>query len=414
MEGFDGIYMVKLLIKYSKLFCVLLSIIGSSLVFIAGSFSSSPNLEKIAEYASQVANNNTNGKSLFAFTVGQTAESGPIIDSGQEFHNLYGTFRQEKITFASIINADKGHNIVIDDDISDNLSMLYVGPVGAVSYKGHYKHYIYPVEIMFPDEKLYDISKYVVYISQTHADKILEKNGVSRQEDGTYSTDDYKSVQKQLITITTDGKESSFIVQNIYYNINYYYKGLHDVVGDFVMVSYYLPYNLRAEQKNMYFMSEYAYQNKYFMNYINSAYNSRKYLLKVNDFNISGTIDRDYLTSFYYSDFVNNDSAYALITVISCLFLLASFFFYFVERKYNQGSILYTFAHCLSLLIPYGIFALIYLLTGNVSFFSEISTKMNALLLIIYAILSVIIVFFLKWKAQRLLDRKENENEISI
>ena len=185
-------------------------------IFVAGIFSSNTQLEKIAAYATEVVVKHTEKKSLCAITVEKSSESGPIIDSNTEFHSLYGIFQEQKITFASTINADKRHNIIIDDDLSENLSMLYVGPVGTISYHGHYKHYSSPIEVMFPDENLYDISNYVAYISQSDADKILERANVARQDDGAYLPADYKSLVKQLIPISVDGESTNFVIQNIY------------------------------------------------------------------------------------------------------------------------------------------------------------------------------------------------------
>lgn len=390
--------MFGLLVKHKKKVSLLLSVLGLTFVFISGFFTANTQLEKIAEYATEVVKNHTNGKSLCALTVEKTPESGAIIDYDSEFHNLYGTFKQQKITFASVINADKRHNITIDNDISDNLSMVYVGPVGSISYNGHFKHYVSPMEIMFPDEKIYDISKYVAYISQTHADRLLEENNVSRQPDGTYSEADYSGLLKQLITIRTDEGQDSFAIQNIYYQSNYYYEGLHEVVGDFVMVSYWVPGDLQTERQNMYFMSDYTYQNKYFMNYINSAYPSKKYLLKVNRFNIVGEINEDYLTSFYYSDVSGYDWLFVLLFIFSISLLVLSLCFYYMEAKHANNSMIFISLRIAILFVPYLIFFLLHKITKNVSFLSETSSKANVWLIIGYILLFALITLFMRNK----------------
>lgn len=390
--------MFELLLKHKKKISLLLSVLGLTLVFISGFFSANTQLEKIAEYATEVVKNHTNGKSLCALTVEKTPESGAIIDYDSEFHNLYGTFKQQKITFASVINADKRHNITIDNDISDNLSMLYVGPVGSISYNGHFKHYVSPMEIMFPDEKIYDSSRYIVYISQTHADRLLEKNNISRQLDGTYSETDYSSLLKQLISIRTDEGQDSFAIQNIYYQTNYYYEGLHEVVGDFVMVSYWVPGDLQTERQNMYFLSDYTYQNKYFMNHINSAYPSKKYLLKVNPFNVVGEINEDYLTSFYYSGISGYDWIFVLLFIFSISLLILSLYFFYLEAKRVNSSIFFISFRIIILFVPYLIFFLLHKITKNVSFLSETSSKANVLLIIGYILLFALIALFTRNK----------------
>ena len=387
--------MRKTTLSLLRVFGVLLALLGTSLTFLSGVFSSETQLEKIAEYATDVVVNHTERKQLCALTVEKTNESGSIIDHETEFHALYGTFRQEKITFASVINPDKSHNIVLGDNFSSNLSMLYVGPVGSKEYKGHYKHYIYPIEIMFPDVKMYDVSKYIAYISKSHADSILSNNGITRQENGEYTSSDYKSLLKQLVPFNVDGEISYFAIQNIYYESNYYYKGLNDTVGDFVMVSYYLPNNLRSEQKNMYFMSEYPYQNKYFMNYINNAYPSKLFKLSLNRFNIVGDVDDSFLTSFYYSNMVNSDTISVLIATVAIIILLLSLLLNVCDKSKKKMSFLYCLVVAASLITPYMVFFIIFKVTSNIIIFSEVSTKICLFSILVY-FLAFLIINWLK------------------
>ena len=406
--------MSKSLIKNKRPISLLLSILSLAIVFIGGFFSSNTKLEKIAEYATEVVKEHTNGKSLCALTVEKTSESGSIIDSDSEFHNLYGTFKQQKITFASTINADKRHSIAIENIASDNLSMLYVGPVGSVPYEGHYKHYTLPIEIMFADEKIDDISKYIVYISQSHAYRLLEKQSVPKQPDGSYSYNDYETLLKTLIAINIDGNSRIFAIQNIYYQSNYYFDGLNEVMGDFVMVSYYLPDNLRDEQQNMYFMSDYTYQNKYFMNYINNAYPSKTYLVKVNRFNLIDAIDETYLTSFYYSNITKSDWAFALLLTVSIILLVASLICFHFEAKSRTLSWFYLALRTVSIFVPYIIFLIAFRISGNVLFFSETSTKTTVWMIVCYVLLMSLMIVFAQRKKNPLFVNMEAYYELNI
>lgn len=399
--------MLKINKKNIKLASIVFSLIGLTFIFIGGMFSSNTKLEKIAEYATYVVKNHTENKALCAVTVEKTEKSGPIVDSNSEFKNLYGTFKQQKITFASAINADKRHNITIKNVTTSSLSMLYVGPIGAIEYKGHYKHFVSPIEIMFDEDKIYDISPYVAYISQDHADKILENNGVQRQEDGAFSSDDYFSLIKQIIPVEIDDVAFDFAIQNIYFKTNYYYEGLNDVMGDFIMVSYYLPNELRSEQQNMYFFSDFTYQNKYFMEYINNSYSSHKYLLKINHYNIIGEINDNYLTSFYYSNIKSQGWLYVSFLVISILLLTFSLFLCFSDKTINGNNVFVLFIRVAVLFIPYFLFSSLFKITKNVSILSEKSSKANVVVIIIY-VLALGIIYALKKIETPIIERKQD------
>ena len=395
-------------IRFSKIFSLLFSLLGLSITFVGGIFSSDTELEKVAEYASYIAQNNTNEQNLFGISVGSTNESGPLVDSSTEFYNLYGTFRQEKITFASVINENKQHDIYLKDVVSNSLSMLYVGPVGSIAYKGHYKHYQYPIELMFADEKNYDISKFVVYISRSQADELLGKNGVVKQDNGKYNDSDYKGLLKQTVMMTIDGTTSSFLIQNIFIEGNYYYSGLKSVAGDFVIVSYYVPNGLRNEKTNMYFMSNYVYQNKYFMEHIKSTYSNQKYKVSISGVNINGDINEDYLVSFYYSANKGYNWVFTSIICVSSFCLLLSLLLFFLDGTFNKQLKLLNIIYYPLLLLPYILFNIIYLLSGNVSVFSEASTKANAMMLIVFILATFVCALICK----RINSRKMNKEAI--
>lgn len=391
-------------IKKKRIVSLILSFLSLSLVYIGGSFLSGTHFEKIAEYATDLVINHTENKKYCAITVEASKDSGTIADSTFEFHQLYGVFRQQKITFASAMNVDKRHNITLGDSISENLSVLYVGPAGTVEYNGHYKHYVYPTEMMFADEKNYDINKYVVYISQSHADRLLDSNpNFKRNENNEYGLDDYKKLLKTNIPIFIDGNEYEVLVQNIYFQSNYYYEGLNDVMGDFVISSYYFHQNLRSEQQNIYFMSEYTYQNKFFMNYINDVYSSKKFIVKLNHYNLRGDVDDSRLLDFYYSNEIYKLNWLAdLIFVFSGVLLFCSvILIVYQNRTLQQNNTLWMFINILVLFIPYLLFKTLYTITRNVSLLSVDSGKLNFWFIIFFVLLQIITPLVLKAKPRR-------------
>ncbi len=385
------------LFKKNKVLSSIVFALALCNVFIAGSFYSETKIEYVAQYASNIVKQSKKDYHYCCLTIGKTETSGALLDSDSEFHNLYGTFKQQNITFASSINPNKNRDIFIKD-ISDNLSMLYIGPVGTIEYKGHYKHYVSPIEVMFPDERNYDISRYVAYISQTHADKLLELKGIQRNSENFFSENDYLSLIKTIIPFEIDGESYDFVIQNIYYQTNYYYEGLNDVMGDFVMVSYYLPLDLRNEQRNMYFLNRYTYENKFFLKHINDGYSSKKYDIKVNTFNLEKPFNEEKLLDFYYSkDLYSFDWLSLLLFIISGVLLVFSIgllFSRFAEETKKCFYIIPLFA----LLIPYCAFGFSFLLSGNIIFFSDVSTKTNAIFILLSFLAVVLLNTLLKKK----------------
>ena len=388
--------MLKKLLKHYRIYSICLSLLGLMLVFIGGIFSANTQIEKVADYATEVVTTATEKGNLCAVTVQATEDSKPIADTETEFHNLYGVFRQKKITFATAVNPDREYDISITG-ISDNLSLLYVGPVGTKATEngeGRFRHFVYPIETMFEDQRLYEVNNYIIYISKTHATKILETKGVEKQEDGTYSFDDYETLVASTISMTFDGDEFDFVVQNIYYETDYYYEGLHDVMGDFGIISYYLPNGLSNKRKNMYFMSDFTFQNKYFMDYINTVYSSKKYLVEVNNYNLVKDINEEKLLSFYYGNSVTRLQWLSIMTfIIGGAVFFSSFclYFYGKTRRGNKRRIYDYWIWFALLFVPYLIFKILYLLTNEISLMSETSSKVNG----VFLLLSIGLLFVL-------------------
>ena len=166
-------------------------------------------------------------------------------------------------------------------------------------------------------------------------------------------------------------------------------------MGEFVIISYYLPGTLRSEQRNMYFMDEYVYHNRYFMNYIVNAYPSRNYSLKINHYNIAGQIDDDYFTSFYYpSDATNHEWVNTIFVVAAVLLLIVSLIFIFVGKPKKGNVVLSSILHLGILFVPYIFFSILYKVTDNVSFMSEAASKTNMFIILIYSFVYIMILLF--------------------
>ena len=393
----------KKILKFNKIIIPALTFFSLTLVFVAGFFSSNTKIEKVAAYAAEVTKNNTTGKQFCCLTAENSFASGSIPDAESEFRNLYGSFAQRKISFASVVNPDKEHSITIGNSLTPNLSALYVGPVGSTIYKDsdnveHIKHYIYPVDLMFEDNKDYEkeaVSNYYAYISQGHADIILDSYfHEEKLPDGHYSIDSYRKILlKANIPFRIDDKFFNVSVLNIFYEMNYYYSGLSEVVGDFIMISYSFPNNLAKERKNLYFLNDNSYQNEYYMKYINAVYNSDNYTIRVNHYNLIDRVDDEYLLSFYnFSGGTNAD----WITIILCTFsaivlIVCLSFIFYIKTKYKRIDLLSKVIFIFSAFVPYLFFKLLFNLTRDVMFLSEVSAKTNTIFIIVYIVAIIII-----------------------
>ena len=387
-------------------------------IFFAGYFTKDRPLESVAAYTAKIVDKNTKNGKYCGLTVQATADSGDIADSYLEFHTLYGSFRQTKVTFGSAMNLynaekkDKDHDIRIQLDsknVSDNLSLFYLGPIGSSPTNGHFRHYVYPLETMFQDVRSkYDLvpRKYVAYISQTHADNLLEMHGETKDEHGKYTEEQYRTLlddsDRNVIDISFDSVSFKFAILNIYFKTGYYFEGINEMLSDFIAVSYFAPQNLRKEQKNIYFLSEYPYQNEYFMNYVNELYSNGKYKVEINHNNIIGQVNDEYATSFYYENLKNSHTFTLIILLMLSFALVFLSGFTIYKNKYYQSWLLITI-YLVACLLPYLIFRLIYRFTYSINFFTFFSCKVYFITLFIIGIA----LFLLKYMFRLLEKRKK-------
>lgn len=406
---------------FSKKNSIILSIIFSSLFlgFVSGVVATKTKIEDVSNYVANVVKNDAKGD-LLSVTVEMFDGTRPPKAEG-EFRKLYGVFRQERITFAAGYNLTKDETITVNEiDPTQNLSAVYIeDTTGSDEYKGHYKDKTFPVEFMFPLKRNDKISVRTMCVGKTQAEKILKSRGVVKDK---YEEADYKTLVNTSIMVEAPGvfpptkpdedDKRVFLIQSVFYDDTYYIKDLYSTIGDFFTTSYYFPGTARMQ--NAYFMSSYEYENKYFMNYINETYKNQNCLFKCatdNGKNLKNEIDEAKVTSFYKMSSQTDFIEVLLITLASTLLIIAFFLLYSFFDTYNIQVFV---SHLVTIFLPFLILFVINLFTGNVFWFSEIGTKVNAILSIIYAIGFFAFYIYKKYVPIVKKGKKKSYGEISV
>lgn len=390
----------------------IMSTISTCLIFGAGFFSSKTENEQTSFYSANVVKKNTVSGNILGLAVGEKKNNKKLPECFTEFHNLYGVFKEKTMTFAPIINANKEKNIEIfeSDEILDNhLSILYSGALGSIEYKDSYKHYILPIQLMFEDDKSsYDISRYVINISKTQASALLEKRGFKKNNNGDFSKEEYFSLIRSECTLKYNQSYEKFCINNIFLEENYYFEGLKETIGDFIMSSYYLPWNLRANQENCYFLNNDSFQNKYIFDYINSVYGKEDYSICLIKNNITDYVDENLLLSFN-NDSIKKGNAFSYVLLIFAIFISA---FSVVVLLLSNKSTLYISLIHLFYLLPYFIFFVLFKVLNNLFLFSSFSCSWY----LIICCCSFFVTFIYSFLSKTMQKKKETclYEEISI
>lgn len=359
-------------IAFFSCLCILLSFL---FVFVGGAASSETVIDDIASYTANVVQKNTKSGTYLGTVVEPNDNDKKLPDSVAEFNTLYGVFRQEKATFGSLFNADKKNNVLFSETLTSNLSIFCLGPNGTVSYEQHFKHYIYPFEMLFKDESYYDVSKYVAYLSTTQAEGILENRGVEKNNN-EYTINQYKTLLGTKTILTFDEIPFEYVIGNIFLENNYYYECFRETIGDFFLTSYFAP--SAVSKQHIYFLTSYVYQNKFFMNYLNKVYDS-SFDISFLTLNHEKKIDTDRILAFRSPV----KTSYDAIFIISCILsaVLAAIGYYLFYKMQRLKNIKIYCIHIALLFAPYLFFKLIFMLTQNIYFFSAVSTIANAILI---------------------------------
>lgn len=372
-------------LRFYHFFATFLLLCSFFLPYIAGSFSSSAKIENLSNYIAESVTKNTISGSIMGITVGSTDDSGPILSEQSEFYDLYGIFRQQNATFASGYNIHKDNYVKIDKLGHNNYSIFHSAKDATVPYNGHYKHWYYPVEFMFPARRLYDISHYMIYLSQSQANVLLSES--IHKETNDYDVNDYESLIKTTIDVNVNGQKVMCVIGNIFYETNYYYGALKETMNDFIMCAYYCPGGLQRE--NIYFFNEKAYQNSYFINHIQKGYSNKLYELKVVNNNLKNPVNESYVLSFYYSD-IRDISVVTIPLIILSIFLIASVSLLNISTR-SFKNIKYIILNLFSFFGPYIIFFIISKLSNSVLFFSNYAITIFIYLLLFYFACNVIL-----------------------
>lgn len=369
---------------------VLLLIVSFSLPFFAGKYSGYAKKEELANYVAERVKDSSNDGKTMGFTVTAINDGGQVPRDEDEFLKLYGLFGTYKATFGCGFNFHKDNTIHIDEINSQtNYSVVYTGPDMSMEYYDHYKHWYYPFELMFETERMYDISPYMIYLSQSQADLYLTNKGVYPNEDSGFSKSDYETIIKNVFTISVNGIDYKCVICNIFYEKNYYYQTFKELLGDYLLCAYGFPGGL--SKSNAYFFRDKPYENMYFIDYINSTYAEKKYEVKLIENNLTQSFDYDYVNSFYYEDFDNKKTQLYLFIVLSIVLVTLSSILFLILAG---NRICYLLSSIFSSLMCYLLFFVYSSVKHSVLFFSNFSITFFCYLLSYYMV-CVLLVYLL-------------------
>lgn len=377
-----------------------LFMVSFSLCFVSGSINPNVKVEQTAEYVANVAKTHTkNGKYAALLVEPNDKTDKKLIDTGTELYSLYGIFRENIASFVSTVNADHTYDIKFKDIETENLSYVYVtSGFNTVPYHDHFKHEYYPLELMFNREKDPETWGHpsfgsLLYISQTQADKYLDLKGLE------HTSDNYKTLLKTRVVLMTNGVEKEWQIEDIYLEQNYFYEAVTECAGEFVFAFSSDAFLQGPKKQSLYFLSSYSFRNSFYFNYATSLYPQSDFDYKISNFNFIDdyTIDSSQLIySVSSQDAVGSAFVLCLgiIIDIACLFLI-----YFMPKKIKWWHHIVFGA---SMIAPYLVFKLLYILTNNIVLFSSFSTTANMIILLFTLLAYAFIVIFKKRKENAL------------
>lgn len=381
--------------KINRITILLFIFLSLLIIFPAGALHSSAIIENTSEYLADVAaNHTTNGRYAAMMIEPNDKTDKKINNPYNEFHFLYGIFKEGLATYIGSVNAEKKHSIKlkeIDDDI--NFSFLNIDSGFGVKeyYKDKdgnmvFKQEFYPLELMFySNHPLISGSFSFFYISQRRAASILEKRGLPHS-----CKEDYSRLLNTLTVVEFDGVEYNFAIDNIYYERNYFYDALDEVMGEFFCGGARYPDGIKRQ--GMFFLRNYPYQNKYYIEYATNLYSLDDFDFQVLDYNFKNNFRIDESKLIYVGNTSNN--AWAILLVIfAILLLIASLVLIYIGAF--EFSIINTVLVGGAALVPYLLFWIIHTATKSAFIFSSFSTLCVIWSLIGFAII-YLVLFFIK------------------
>lgn len=373
---------LKLILLVSSFVIIFASLCG---VFLAGKYASSTNLDSIATaQRDEVRKNNATYLGLCV----KENEEHPLPNHEKEFFANYSTFRQDIANFIPSVNANKEIDVFFNEiEIPNSLSFFYFGPIKS---DANNKDFIYPFQYMFKSVKKYPKNKFVINISQSQADMLLSKRGLDK------TSENYYSLLFTPTSLKVDGIDYDFQIGNIFLEENYYYKASKEMLGEFVMVSYYYPPVLTKQ--HIYLLNDNDFQNIYYMNYINSTYTKDENEIFVNHNNLTSKTNDEKILSFYYENLESKHNIAVAICCISVVLCLLSLLNLCLVLKTHK-KILYWIPFIVSALLPFAIFKIRFNITNDRFYFSSFSSNVNTIIVI--GLFVIYFVFFLVYKFKK-------------
>ena len=420
--------MKKKFVRYSFKDLAICTIILASLFlsFIAGFVSGDAQVEKTAQSISTYVIDNTE-KSRYLGIIVKKSEEGSIFgtdSNDHEFRNVYGIFKQQRATFATGFNFNKSEEIHIDEfEESENYSIFSLGQPQFGKYEDKNNNiygYIHePFPLIFTSKLQRDESKtrYCVSISRTKANKLLKIDHPDREESSfTYKDYDDEVIGKKELHINVNGLTRNYLIQGVYLDDenHYYYSCLKETINDFVVFtdSNYPTYGdeKKCTQERMYFFTDYTYQNKFYIDYLNELYQSDDYIVEFAKNNIVKNREEVdvYLSFRDYRANVKPPYLENALVVICFLLLAAAIALMIVFKTYKNyfGSII--IAPCLFL--PYVVFKILFVTSKNILYMSGFGSMINGILIILYGVSLIAFTVYQVIKIKK----KEKYEEINI
>ena len=365
------------------------------MLFPAGAMHSSTIIENTSEYIANVAENHTKSGKYLGLLIEPSKDDKKVNNPYYEFHSLYAIFREGMATYAGVANADRTHSVTITD-IGDGINYSFLSVDTGFGVKEYYrndegemvyKQEFYPLELMFYSNHPMIIGSYsFIYISQSKADALLDKNGLE------HTRINYQSLLNTLVNVNIDGVEYKFAIDNIYLEHNYFYEALHEVIGDFILGGQKYPNNIKRQ--GLFFLRNYFFQNKYFIEYATTLYSASDFSFSLLERNLVDNYNIDYSKVVFT---INNKNVISTIFLIfSILLLLVSLcLICFGIYEFN------IYHHLLTggvLLGPYFIFWFIHLISKNAIWFSSFAVSSELWVALAFIIIYLFLLFYKKGK----------------
>ncbi|MDD4153811.1 MAG: hypothetical protein PHT30_00175 [Bacilli bacterium] len=356
-------------------------ILSFALLFPAGSFSASANVEFAAEYFSDLSQNHTIDGQYSYLLIEAASENGPSLHPPyNEYYYWNNVFGKTKDVFFGVVNGNKENECYFSDfGNKETLTFVYANVFSNKEYGEHWKHEFYDFELMFEGEDTSGIYYSFCYLTQSQANLIIDKE--------TPTIEEYQNLIGNPVSITMDGVEYQWAIANIILETTNAVEVCNSLFGNFVLG--YTKYPQDFNKQHCYIFNKYAYQNYYKLNYIISQFNPSEYVFYLGTNNYDGEFEMgsQNIDDMIFGKGISSTPLMAVLLSAAFVFLILSFYFCYIFNNLEKvKDLLITLV---AIFIPYVIFKGLYLLFGNILLFSYQS-------LLFYLIFFVIfLVFFL-------------------